>query len=144
MNITRWEPFREMEDMLRQLQPRMAGGSAEHASRWRPTANISETDSEYLIKAELPEVSKEDIQVQVHDGVLTLRGERKCSHYAVNASSRSRLKNPMRCGSRASTANLRAVSPSPRTWTARASRPSAETASCACICRRPPRANANP
>jgi len=77
MNITRWEPFREMEDMLRQLQPQRAGGSAEHASRWRPTANISETDSEYLIKAELPEVSKEDIQVQVHDGVLTLRGERK-------------------------------------------------------------------
>ncbi len=38
---------------------------------------MSETDGEYLIKAELPEVRKEDVSITVQDGVLTLAGERK-------------------------------------------------------------------
>lgn len=44
---------------------------------WKPTADIIETEKEYLIKAELPEVAKEDVKVDVADGLLTLRGERK-------------------------------------------------------------------
>lgn len=65
MNITRWEPFREMEDMLHRLSPQLARGPIESAPQWRPTANISETDGEYLIKAELPDVRKEDIEWRV-------------------------------------------------------------------------------
>jgi HSP20 family protein len=42
-----------------------------------PTVDISETDGEYLIKAELPEVKKEDVIVTVENGVLTLQGERR-------------------------------------------------------------------
>lgn len=88
MNITRrdpfsaipWEPFREMEEAWRQFSPffgRGLTGPAEGASSWRPVANISESEKEYLIKAELPEVKKEDIEITVEDGMLTLRGERK-------------------------------------------------------------------
>ncbi len=44
---------------------------------WAPTVDISETEAEYAIKAELPEVKKEDVKVTVEDGVLTLQGERK-------------------------------------------------------------------
>lgn len=44
---------------------------------WKPTADIIETEKEYLIKAELPEVAKEDVKVDVADGLLTLHGERK-------------------------------------------------------------------
>jgi HSP20 family protein len=44
---------------------------------WMPTVDISETDGEYLIKAELPEVKKEDVKVTVENGVLTLQGERR-------------------------------------------------------------------
>jgi HSP20 family protein len=44
---------------------------------WRPVANISETDSEYLIKAELPEVKKEDVKVTFDQGLLTISGERR-------------------------------------------------------------------
>ena len=44
---------------------------------WAPAADVSETDGEYLIKAELPEVRKEDVSITVQDGVLTLAGERK-------------------------------------------------------------------
>ena len=38
---------------------------------------MSETEGEYLIKAELPEVRKEDVSITVQDGVLTLSGERR-------------------------------------------------------------------
>ncbi len=44
---------------------------------WRPVANISETADTYVIRAELPEVAKKDIDVSVRDGVITLRGERR-------------------------------------------------------------------
>jgi HSP20 family protein len=44
---------------------------------WVPSVDISETADEYQIKAELPEVKKEDVRVLLEDGVLTLQGERK-------------------------------------------------------------------
>jgi len=44
---------------------------------WSPTADIIEMDKEYLVKAELPEVPKEDIHIEVTDGMLRLHGERK-------------------------------------------------------------------
>lgn len=80
MNITRWEPFQEMESMLRQYSPffgralRREGGET---IKWTPVADISETDKEFLIKAELPEVKKEDVKVTLQDGALTISGERK-------------------------------------------------------------------
>jgi HSP20 family protein len=44
---------------------------------WTPTVDISETDGEYQIRAEIPDVKKEDVKVTVEDGVLTIQGERK-------------------------------------------------------------------
>jgi len=44
---------------------------------WVPTADITEDDKEYLIKAELPDLKKEDVKVTVENGVLTISGERK-------------------------------------------------------------------
>ncbi|RDJ93656.1 hypothetical protein B4Q13_20465, partial [Lacticaseibacillus rhamnosus] len=44
---------------------------------WRPAADITETEKEYLIKAELPEVRKEDVKIELNEGVLTISGERK-------------------------------------------------------------------
>lgn len=79
MNITRWEPFREFEDMVRQYSPffsrfRRNGGEG---LQWAPVADISETDKDYLIKAELPEVKKEDIKVTLDQGSITIAGERR-------------------------------------------------------------------
>jgi HSP20 family protein len=45
--------------------------------QWAPSADISETDQEYLVRAELPAVQKEDVHVTLEDGVLTIRGERR-------------------------------------------------------------------
>jgi HSP20 family protein len=84
MSLVRWDPFRELEDMTERLNrvfgrplARTTGGK-EHltVADWIPTVDISETDQEYLIKAELPEVKKEDVKVTVEDGVLTIQGER--------------------------------------------------------------------
>jgi HSP20 family protein len=44
---------------------------------WAPLVDIEETEQEYLVKAELPEVKKEDVKVSLEDGVLTIQGERR-------------------------------------------------------------------
>jgi HSP20 family protein len=44
---------------------------------WTPSADISETDTAYLIKAEIPGVNKEDVKVTIENGMLTIQGERK-------------------------------------------------------------------
>jgi len=79
MNITRWEPFRDVEEMFRQYSPLFARSlrrSGDNAGEWAPV-DISETDKEFVIKAELPEVKKEDVRVTLDDGVLTIAGERR-------------------------------------------------------------------
>src|SRR3974377_1967335 len=80
MSLMRWEPFEGM-DMLFNRFPlfgfgRPRRGSGEYFD-WSPTADISETDREYLIRAALPAVKKEDVKVTYEGGVLTLSGERR-------------------------------------------------------------------
>jgi HSP20 family protein len=80
MNLIRWEPFREIEDLFRQYPPGVLSGlmrGNREPSVWRPVADIIENDQEYLVKAELPGVRKEDVRIALQDGVLTISGERK-------------------------------------------------------------------
>lgn len=89
MALVSWSPFREMEDLFNQYG-RLLGRSGsvvnpdEAPVEWRPVANISETDNDYVIRAELPEVEKKDIQVTVHEGVITLKGERRLERREQN------------------------------------------------------------
>lgn len=80
MNLIRWNPLGDLDDFFgrfpRGLLSREAGFPSE-AVEWRPAANITENDNEYTIKADLPEVKKDDIELTVTNGVLTLRGERR-------------------------------------------------------------------
>jgi HSP20 family protein len=83
MRVIKWEPFRDVDDVFDRFfaetmrrWPRQAAQSPQ-ANEWAPLADVSETDGEFLIKAELPEVRKEDVSITVQDGVLTLAGERK-------------------------------------------------------------------
>jgi len=78
------DPFyREMEDMSDRLNrffgtwTRPYEKEALKLAEWAPAVDIQETEKEYLVKAELPEVNKEDVKVTVEEGVLTLQGERK-------------------------------------------------------------------
>jgi len=82
MNLMRWEPFKAMEDMfsLNRFPGFFAGWprptSGEYFE-WSPPVDISETGEEYLIRASLPAVKKEDVEVTYADGMLTLSGERR-------------------------------------------------------------------
>jgi HSP20 family protein len=84
MTLVRWDPFRELEDMSERLNRVFSRPSVRNTGKenltvadWMPTVDISETEGEYLIKAEVPEVRKEDVKVTVENGVLTLQGERR-------------------------------------------------------------------
>lgn len=89
--LTRWEPFKghwnpwkDLEEMEKRLstylrQPSRPEGDKEAmtVAEWSPLVDISEDDTEYLVKAELPEVKKEDVKLVVQDNVLSISGERK-------------------------------------------------------------------
>lgn len=78
MNIMNWEPFREMDDLFSRYA-RTAGRNLFRGEddSWTPSADITETDKEYLIKANLPEVKREDVKVTLENGALTISGERR-------------------------------------------------------------------
>ena len=85
-NITRWNPISEFEDMMNRYN-RMFGlartnGEQEgkdlfSRSDWAPAVDIKETPEAFVVEAELPGMSKDDVKVTVHEGVLTIQGERK-------------------------------------------------------------------
>jgi len=84
MQLTTWRPFQELDDFFgrtgRLFNPRMPAffsNEGEGFGEWSPSADISETKKEFLIKAELPGVEKSDIHVTVNDGALTIEGEHK-------------------------------------------------------------------
>lgn len=80
MDLIRWSPFGDLDDLFgrytRGIDSQLPSLLGENA-KWRPAANITENDSEYTIKADLPAVKKEDIDVNVENGVLTISGERR-------------------------------------------------------------------
>jgi HSP20 family protein len=85
LGATRWSPFKEMEDMQERLARMIelsplrseAGQDLFSVGEWSPLVDISESDQEYLIKAELPEVKKDDVKISVENGVLKISGERQ-------------------------------------------------------------------
>ena len=90
MRVIKWEPFRDVDDVFDRFfaesmrrWPRV-GAATQQPREWAPAADVSETDGEYLIKADLPEVRKEDVSITVQDGVLTLSGERRQEVRAEN------------------------------------------------------------
>ena len=84
--LTRWNQVKELEDLQHTLgsffgrsQTRRPEGQEEtmRVADWTPLVDISEDAKEYLIKAELPEVKKEDVKITMEDGTLTIMGDRK-------------------------------------------------------------------
>jgi HSP20 family protein len=82
MNLVRFDPFRELEDLSSRLnrffgRPLNGGDETDGFGVWSPAIDVQETEQEYLVKADLPEVNKSDLKVNVEDGILTVEGERK-------------------------------------------------------------------
>ena len=83
MSLIKWQPFGEMDEAFNRLMPslfsrfpRTAAGNG-GKFEWAPSADISETDAEYLIRAELPAVNKQDVKVTLDQGIIAISGERK-------------------------------------------------------------------
>lgn len=82
MSVIRWDPFADVDRFFNrmvsgQFWPRVALEGDGGKLQWAPSADISETDKEYVIRAELPAVKKDDVQVTLDDGIITIKGERK-------------------------------------------------------------------
>ncbi len=85
MSLVKWDPFVELEDVSKQLNrifnkfPSRTEPGREllTLADWQPNVDISETDTAYLIKGEIPGVKKEDIKVNIENGMITMSGERK-------------------------------------------------------------------
>ena len=79
MRLMHWEPFREMDDLLKGFGPLLGRLPTRPTGEFEfvPPADVIERDKEYLVKVDLPDVPKEDVKVVFDDGVLTIRGERK-------------------------------------------------------------------
>lgn len=81
-----WNPLRELEEFSNRMGSLLGkpstskengGDEAMMLTDWSPRVDVSEDDSEFLIKAELPEVKKDNVTVTVEDGSLKIFGERK-------------------------------------------------------------------
>src|SRR5260370_14146997 len=82
-----WNQLREMEEAQNRFNPFFLGGFPNRmgsdeihslaVADWSPEVDISEDDHGYLLKADLPEMKKEDVRVTVEDGILSVSGERK-------------------------------------------------------------------
>jgi HSP20 family protein len=84
MKMTRYDPWRMMDDWRQEMDrvfhpllPRDEETSRVVGGDWVPAVDIKDEDDRYVIRADLPGVKPEDIEVTMHNGVLTIRGERK-------------------------------------------------------------------
>ena len=72
MAFARWDPIRDLLAIQQRLD-RFAPGPA----GWRPPVDLHETADEYVITAEVPGISRSDLEIQTHDGALTIAGHRR-------------------------------------------------------------------
>lgn len=84
MAVVRWDPLRDLlsiqDRMNRLFEQTLSRSRAEEgiaASTWSPAVDIYETPETIVMKADLPGLSREDIEIQIRDNTLTLRGERR-------------------------------------------------------------------
>jgi HSP20 family protein len=93
-----WNPFGEVDELQNRLGSlflsgfpnrmgvvtRPGNGDSLERADWSPLVDITETDQEYLFKADLPEMKKDDVKVTVENGMLTISGERKVEREEKN------------------------------------------------------------
>jgi HSP20 family protein len=88
MALIRWEPVAELNSIQNEMnrlfntffeQPAPGRGNG-GARRWMPAMDLVETADHYVLRADLPGLSDEDVNVQLEDNMLTISGERKAEH----------------------------------------------------------------
>src|SRR5574342_490108 len=84
MAVVKWDPFRDlisiqdrMNKLFEQTPSRSRGEEGIAASTWTPAVDIYETAETIVMKAELPGLTRDDLDIQIRENTLTLRGERR-------------------------------------------------------------------
>jgi HSP20 family protein len=89
MALVRWDPTRDLDTLQTDVNrvfdaffgDRAANG---RARRWVPAIDLVETDEHFVLRADLPGMGEDDINIELEDGMLTVSGERKSEHESKN------------------------------------------------------------
>src|SRR5436309_15929351 len=88
MALIRWEPVRELNTIQNEMNrlfntffeaPAQANGPST-ARRWLPAMDLVETGEDFVLRADLPGLNEDDVNIELEDSVLTISGERKAEH----------------------------------------------------------------
>jgi HSP20 family protein len=86
MALVRWEPVRitslqsEMNRLFNTFFDTPTTGNGSTTRRWIPAMDLVETEDDFVLKADLPGLKEEDVNIEVEENVLTVSGERKSEH----------------------------------------------------------------
>src|SRR3954470_4476426 len=85
MALVRWDPTREVDSLqseVNRLFDTFFGTQPANGSirRWAPPMDLVETADHLVLKADLPGLDRDDVNIEVKDGILTVSGERKAEH----------------------------------------------------------------
>lgn len=88
MNVVRWSPFHEFDNIFQTLE---RSNAPVRRADWLPLVDIRETENDYQIDVEVPAIAREDLSVNVADGVLTVSGERKATETSAETGKQHRV-----------------------------------------------------
>src|SRR5919198_6771943 len=82
MALVRWEPMRELNTLQTEMNRLFnsffdEGGRNGERRRWAPAVDLVEREDSLVLRADLPGLKEEDVQIEVRDNVLTISGERR-------------------------------------------------------------------
>ena len=88
MTIVRWEPLREFGALQNEMNRLFnsvfdapaPGNGGSTMRRWMPAMDLVETDDHFVLRADLPGMTQDDVQIELEDSTLTVSGERKSEH----------------------------------------------------------------
>ena len=91
MTIVRWEPLRELGSLQNEMNRLFntvfdapAPGNGATMRRWMPAMDLVETEEHFVLRADLPGMGEDDINIELEDGTLTVSGERNAEHESKN------------------------------------------------------------
>ncbi len=90
--LDRWEPFRSPDTQLNRLFNDFFGRTTQdqNLTTWAPAVDIYEGQNELVVKADLPDIKPEELDIRVENNILTIRGERKFENVARSAGTREK------------------------------------------------------
>ena len=89
MTIVRWEPLRELNTLQSEMNrlfntvfdsPGGNGGNGSTLRRWMPAMDLLESGDHFVLRADLPGLSEDDVKIELEDSTLSIFGERKADH----------------------------------------------------------------